>query len=200
MEGYIADILQIYNNQVQLIATMNHDLQDIKNNNAKLIETLEQANEKISVLTKDIKLKDSRIAAYERSSSITANAKNVIKQDSEFAKPEIPRPKSPVREEIPQIEAPINEDYVLLQMDNSADEELHKLNERYYLEVETRDLYNISEDEKVGTQVGQLKTFKTKAGLLYILNSYTNRVYNTNEDNEVLNYCGNLLNKKLKLL
>jgi hypothetical protein len=93
-----------------------------------------------------------------------------------------------------------NEDYIIIEMDNSPDETLHNSKERYYIETETRMLYLIAPDNVVGEWVGQLKTFKTKAGILYILNNYTNRVYHTNDDNEILRYCGNIVNKKLKLL
>ena len=252
MEEYISNIMGVYSQQRQTIESLTTSLHEANNINVNLKEMLELANEKISILNKDIKLKDSRISAYERS-SIKSN--NVSKKPEiappETAPPKIAPPKSPLRKPDVNVEAQSREiipmpaiesntkqneetqstmtharasasasasapaqaqeqanaqeqesyeNYIIIEMDNSPDETLHSSKECYYIETETRNLCLIASDNVVGEMVGQLKTFKTKAGILYILNNYTNRVYHTNDDNEILRYCGNIVNKKLKLL
>jgi hypothetical protein len=251
MEEYISNIMGVYSQQRQTIESLTTSLHEANNINVNLKEMLELANEKISILNKDIKLKDSRISAYERS-SIKSN--NVSKKPEiappetappETAPPKIAPPKSPLRKPDVNVEAQSREiipmpaiesntkqneetqstmthasarapaqaqaqeqeqeqesyeNYIIIEMDNSPDETLHSSKECYYIETETRILYLIAPNNVVGEMVGQLKTFKTKAGILYILNNYTNRVYHTNDDNEILRYCGNIVNKKLKLL
>ena len=262
MEEYISNIMGVYSQQRQTIESLTTSLHEANNINVNLKEMLELANEKISILNKDIKLKDSRISAYERS----AIKSNNVSKKSEIASPEtappktappetappkIAPPKSPLRKPDVNVEAQSREiipmpaiesntkqneetqstmthasararasalapaqaqeqanaqeqesyeNYIIIEMDNSPDETLHSSKECYYIETETRNLYLIASDNVVGEMVGQLKTFKTKAVILYILNNYTNRVYHTNDDNEILRYCGNIVNKKLKLL
>ena len=47
--------------------------------------------------------------------------------------------------------------------------------------------------------LGILKNFKIKSGKQYITNTYTNKVYNF-ENNEIMDYCGDIINGKLKLV
>ena len=239
MDEYISNILELYNNQIKTIETLSTSLQEANANNYTLKEMLAVANDKIILLNKDIKLKDSRIAAYERSSKNLG--KSADKSDG-IQIPNIPQPKSPKRidtikpentanlpnqEELNTTESnsiiPSSEilqrddaadaadnaddddaddadEYTIITLDNSTDEELSKTPECYFIENETRNLYLITSTKTLGEMVGQLKTFKTKAGTLYILNNYTNRVYHTNEANEIFSYCGNIINKKLKLI
>ena len=47
--------------------------------------------------------------------------------------------------------------------------------------------------------IEKLKLFKIKNGKQYITNTVNHKVYNYSDDDEILDYCGDILNGKFKL-
>ena len=230
----------------------------LKDKNEALILEINILQQKIELCASELKLKDSRIAAYERSNS--AKLKDVKKKTDTMSvlsdlppSPKIDKPSSPkivranitkkspkavkkitippkfiinspllnsLTDEAPEDESKITSNTVMpiaepekiindeinIEESSAEEDEFELLNlddETYYVNTETRELFaTITKNKKIYRDelIGKLKTFKTKTGILYIVNSYTNKVYHTNEYNEVLDHCGNIIHNKLKLL
>jgi hypothetical protein len=224
------EMLKIINkimNKIQLEKQQEIDKNDkLTEQNKRLLEKLHSKESELNLyienykkLEKELKLKDSRIAAYERSETAKSKKSLSLEPLNTYSPPTICPPEAPkiphpeqnifdfpevVAAAIPNIVAPIvasnvatssvPDNYTLLMLDDKE----------YYLDTEENDLYdvNVTNNKKVpGDQLGKLKNLKTKSnGKEYIYNTHTNRVYNTDDEGTILDWCGNIVNGKLKLI
>jgi len=195
---------------------------EYKTNYEKLLQENFELNEIINKLKQDIKLKDSQINAFERSGL------NKLKNQQILQMPDISPPKTPppirksndsggpnyvvvVKEESPsadnksdnasqvriqeklpdEIEFVLPDEFEVIHLDDTS----------YYRDKNTDDLYEYKKISKIEemTILGKLKSFKIKSGKQYISNTITNKVYNMDNDGNILDYCGMIINGKFKL-
>ena len=161
----------------------------------------------ITILKQEIKLKDSQILSYQRSKNYKNENINISPPPPNINKPKSPiktRPNTPEKENLEKeinIEN-INEKELLTEEQIILDDnyEILKLNkQKYILNTETNDLYEYMKPPIYKLNLlGKLKPFKVKSGVIYIINTINNEVFNF-EDNIIGDLCGHIVNNKLKL-
>jgi chromosome segregation ATPase len=104
-----------------------------------------------------------------------------IQQESQHIRQEYEEPK--------QQTLILDDNYEILELDNI----------KYIINLETQELFEFADPLYTLNLLGILKNFKIKSGKQYITNTYTNKVYNF-ENNEIMDYCGDIINGKLKLI
>jgi hypothetical protein len=185
------------------LSSLNTNIRELITNYDKMETELLEARTIIEHYKQEIKLKDSQIAAFERSAA--NKHKNTTNQQSpnatqELTPPTIDRPKTPgpsyivvVKETNSEktVEYKLPDNYIIFELDG----------EKYYRNMETDELYKYMPIGDISDLyfLGKLKLFKIKNGKQYITNTVNHKVYNYSDDDEIMDYCGDILNGKFKL-
>ena len=195
------------------LLSLNMNIKDLITNYSKMENEILELRTLVEHYRQDIKLKDSQIAAFERSAANKLKMNQQVgtlqhmspeKKQDNIEPPLIERPKTPGPNYVVVIQETvsdktINSDYKYVLPDNYCVFELD--GEKYYRNLENDELYkymNISELNDL-YMVGKLKLFKIKNGKQYITNTANHKVYNYSDDDEILDYCGDIINGKFKL-